>query len=96
MKSEKVEKVARFCNSTDVQKWSSEIGRFYARLHPQVVAEMRKACDVCPFRNFVNVGGCLTEDCPIHQVLHMMQRVVPRAVMATKEIYKAKYRRKTA
>lgn len=96
MKSEKVERVARFCNSAELQKWSSEIGRFCERLHPHVVAEMKKTCDVCPFRNNISVGGCLTEDCPVHQVMHLMQRVVPRAVAATKEIYKAKYSRQPA
>ena len=95
MKSEKVEKIARFCNSAEIQKWSSEIGRFYERLHPHVVAEMEKACDVCPFRNLINVGGCLLDDCPVHQVMHTMQRVVPRTVAATKEIYKAKFSRKS-
>ena len=96
MKSEKAERVARFCNPTEIQKWSSEVGRFSERLHPQVVAEMKKTCNVCPFRNNISVGGCLTEDCPVHQVMHLMQRVVPRAVNATKEMYKAKYSRRSA
>lgn len=91
MKSDKVERVARFSNSAEIQKWSSEVGRFYERLHPRVAAEMKKTCDACPFRNLINVGGCLSDDCPVHQVMHTMQRAVPRAVAETKEIYKAKY-----
>lgn len=57
MKADKVTKVARFCTSEEVQRWSSNMGRFVAALHPLLNAEMRKACNACPFRNNISVGG---------------------------------------
>ena len=93
MKTDKAEKIARWCSSDEVQKWSSGVGRFVASVHPNLNEELKKTCGACPFRNLLNVGGCLTEDCPVHQVLQALNRAVPRAVNATKEIYKAKYRR---
>ena len=96
MKSEKAEKIARFCTSDEVQKWSAGVGRFVTGLHPYLNAEVKKTCGACPFRNLLNVGGCLTEDCPVHQVIHALNRAVPRVVTATKEVYKAKYSRKSA
>ena len=96
MKADKVTKVARFCTSEEVQRWSANVGRFVAALHPLLNAEMRKACNACPFRNLLNVGGCLSEDCPIHQVMHTLNRAVPRTANATKEIYKTKYSRRSA
>lgn len=96
MKADKVTKVARFCTSEEVQRWSSNVGRFVAALHPLLNAEMRKACNACPFRNNISAGGCLTEECPVHQVMHTLNRAVPRTAKATKEIYKTKYSRRSA
>lgn len=96
MKSDKAEKIARWCSADEVQKWTSGVGRFVAGVHPHLNAELKKVCGACPFRNLLNVGGCLNDDCPVHQVLHTLNRAVPRAASATKEIYKAKYSRKSA
>ena len=91
MTQERIAKVARWASSNDVQKWASSVGRFSADAQKTVAPLMKEACGKCPFHNFINVGGCLREDCPIHMVMHTIRRAAPRAANATKEIYKAKY-----
>lgn len=92
MTKERAAKIAKWASSNEVQKWASSVGRFAADAHKAVASLMKAACDACPFRNLINVGGCLSEDCPIHNVLHTINRAAPRAANATKEIYKAKYK----
>ena len=93
MTQERIAKIARFATSGEVQKWASVVGRFAADAQKAIAPFAVAACNTCPFRNFINVGGCLKDDCPIRQVLHTFSRVVPRTVNATKEIYKAKYKK---
>lgn len=93
MTQERIAKVARWASSNDVQKWSSAMGRFATDAHKALAPLVCAACDTCPFRNSINVGGCLKDDCPIRQVLHTLIRVVPRTGAAVKEIYKAKYKK---
>ena len=93
MTQDRIAKVAMWASSDEVQKWSSAMGRFATDAHKALAPIVCVACDTCPFRNFINMGGCLKDDCPIRQVLHTLTRVVPRTGAAVKEIYRQKYRR---
>lgn len=86
-------KVISACSTDEVQKWSSNIGKFVTGLQPHLLAVERAACGSCPFRNKSSMGGCIAEECPIHIIRHSVNRAVPRAAAAVKEIYKAKYAR---
>lgn len=92
MKTDTAQKLARVCTDTEIQKWSSGIGKFVMELHPSVVATANKACDACPMRCMHNIGGCIGEDCPIHAVRHVLNRACARSTAAVKEIYRQKYR----
>ncbi|MGN0130684.1 MAG: hypothetical protein ACI4CE_07350 [Methanomethylophilus alvi] len=92
MTKERMAKVARWATTDEVQKWASNVGRFAADAHKAVASLMKVACDACPFRNMINVGGCLSDDCPIHLTMHTVNRAAPRAANATKGIYKEKYK----
>ena len=89
-------KVAR-CNTTEeIQKWSSGVGQFGAEVHPIAALSAIRVCGACPFRNNGKMGGCIGDECPINAVRKALQLATKRTAAAVKEIYKAKYRVKTA
>ena len=86
MTQERIAKIAKWSSTAEIQKWSSSVGMFAADAHKLIAPLVKVACGKCPFQNFINVGGCLREDCPIHMVMHTIRRAAPRAANATKEI----------
>lgn len=96
MTKDTAERVARYNTTEEVQRWSSGVAKFAAEAHPSVVNAAVKACNNCPYRNNVSMGGCIGEECPIHMVRKALQLATKRVAAGTKEIYKAKYRVNTA
>lgn len=91
MKTETARKIARCCTDAEIQKWSSGVGKFVAGLQPSLTEKMGLVCEPCPFRNLLNVGGCLGEECPIYAVRLALKRACARATNGVREIYKTKY-----
>ena len=96
MTKETADKVAKFNTTEGIQKWSSGVAKFAADAHPHLAAAASRACNECPFRNNLSMGGCISEECPIHMVRKALQLATKRVAASAKEIYKAKYRVNTA
>lgn len=91
MNQQKIDKVAAYSTSDEIQKWTSSIGRFASEVSSKVLAAEKSVCGACPFRNKSSVGGCLSEDCPVHMLRKEVNRVMPRTTARARELYKAKY-----
>lgn len=96
MTKETAEKIAKYNTTEEIQKWSSGVAKFAADAHPPLAMAALRACNECPFRNNFSSGGCIGEECPIHMVRKALQLATKRVAAGAKEIYKAKYRVKTA
>ena len=96
MTKETAEKIAKYNTTEEVQKWSSGVAKFAADAQPPLAMAALRACNECPFRNNLSMGGCIGEECPIHMVRKALQLATKRVAAGAKEIYKAKYRVKTA
>ena len=91
MQQSKIDKVAAYSTTDEIQKWTSGVGKFVTDILPTITAAERAVCKACPFRCKASIGGCITTDCPVHMLRAEVDRAVSRAGARAKELYKAKY-----
>ena len=61
-------------------------------LHTAGFAVLNKICDECPFRNNKEMGGCITDACPVNKVCNAINALSDKARDIAKKARNRQYK----
>ena len=86
-----IERIASHNTSGKIWEWAENIAMRHGALHTAGFAVLHKICGECPFRDNKEMGGCITDACPVHKVSNAMNALTDKARDLAKKARNRKY-----
>lgn len=86
-----IERIAANNTSGVIWEWAENIAMRHDALHTAGFAVLNKMCDECPFRNNKEMGGCITDACPVNKVRNAINALSDKARDIEKKARDRKY-----
>ena len=74
-----IERIANHNGGGKIWEWAENIAMRHDALHTAGFAVLNMICDECPFRNNKEMGGCITNACPVNKVCNAINALSDKA-----------------